>query len=189
VPADDTTARLFIGLALPDAVRAAIAARTARAVRGTAWRASHPDTLHVTVRFLGDTPLEGMAAVADAVRAAGAATPAFEIVFGPASGLPPGRPARVAVLPIVRDLDVLAGLYGDLERRLVAAGVAAEVRAFRPHLTVARCREPQLAPAGLPSAAPAEVTRLVLWRSLLGGPHARHVPLAQAVLGGAGGPP
>lgn len=189
--------RLFVGLAPGAATRARLAAAAAGlhealgpAARGLRFAA--PETLHLTLRFLGEVEAARVAAVAGALRAAAAAAAPFALEVGGAGAFPgPGRP-RVVFLSLGGDLAALAALAAGLEARLVAAGFPPEPRPFRPHLTVARPRG-RARPAGLAAAlaaaggpaVPWAVAEATLFESHLGAAGARHEPLLVAPLGGA----
>lgn len=167
------SARLFVALELPAAVRDALVAWRAPllADAGGAPRGVDPAALHVTLCFLGTHPLDAIEGVGEAlVRALGAAPPApgtqtlgaappapgaHEIASAPHVGglalgdplwLPRRRPRSLAVA--IADADgALAAVQAAVADALVAGGwLAPETRPFLPHVTVARLRGS--APAG-----------------------------------------
>ena len=88
--------------------------------------------------------------------------------------------------PASAELDDLA----DRVRRGVAHRVA-EDRPFRPHVTVARAKQPVRIPVGVLDVTPldveVEVDAVTLFRSHLGAPHPRYEAIARFGLrGGAG---
>lgn len=185
--------RLFIGLAPDAATRARLAAaaglREALGPAARGLRFAAPETLHLTLRFLGEVEAARVPAVGEALRRAAAAAGPFALEVGGARALPgPGRP-RVLHLAVAGDLAALAALAAGLEARLVAAGLPPEPRPFRPHLTVARPRG-RARPAGLAAALAATgagriawpVREVTLFESHLGAGGARHVPLLVAPL-------
>jgi RNA 2',3'-cyclic 3'-phosphodiesterase len=188
-PGDATAAklRLFAALDLPSDRRQALHAWAERELAGDGLRVVRPQSLHLTLTFLGDRPPE-------AARRAG------EIV----AGLTP-RPVRLrpqadlvpipARRPRLAALDVEAPdavrIQAELARALIAAGVLEpDERPFWPHVTLVRARggRPQRAARrtlGRPlPELPGELrepfgaVRLRLYRSLLRPDGSQYVSLA-----------
>jgi RNA 2',3'-cyclic 3'-phosphodiesterase len=208
-PADDAATagqpRLFVAVPLAEAARAAVeelvvgvrdrlAAAGVQADSRAGVRWVRTDGLHLTLRFLGPTPLDQVDAVAAAAAqtATEAAQAPFEVVIGGAGAFPsPGRP-RTLWLGIERGADELAALAAALDERLVPLGWPPEDRPFRPHLTLARADGRRAGPAtaqalieaAAPLRVPFEADRLVLFESVTGGGPARYLPRFEAGLGG-----
>jgi 2'-5' RNA ligase len=160
---------------------------------GRAVRWVHVDTLHLTLRFLGDTPPARVPAVAAAVIDALTGRPGFEVRLAGAGAFPAnGRKIRALWLGIDRGADELAALVRALEAPLAELGWPADGRPYRPHLTVARAdaapiRDTALAAQALEAAADAwsssfRADRVVLYRSHLGGGPPRHEPVSEVAL-------
>jgi 2'-5' RNA ligase len=184
--ADPTTVRLFVAIEIPDHARSVV--REAF----EPWRQRFPnarwvpsENQHVTLRFLGATPaalidlaLERVAAVA--VEHASPATHLSGVGAFPSTGR-----ARV----LWTGLDDRGGEIAELARALDAAlapEFEPETRAFRAHLTVARC-EPALALSASFSetvleSEPFAVERLVVFRSHLQRPSPRYEAIGTAPL-------
>ena len=189
--------RLFVAVPVPAETREACHAliepvRTLPFGRYARW--VHLDTLHVTLRFLGDTAPDRVPAVVDAVREGVGERPAFGVRLGGAGSFPPeGRKIRALWLGIVDGAAQLGSIVDDLSPPLARIGWSAEARPFRPHLTVARTdatgiRDAALTAQALEAAAEAWTTaftvdRVVLFRSHLGGGPPRHEPLDEILLG------
>lgn len=193
-----STRRLFIAVPLSEASTDAVVALVDR-VRGSDPPTSGPrvrwvrmDGLHLTLRFLGPTPEERVAAVAEAVRASAATIHPFEVRIAGAGWFPPrGRP-RVLWLGIPtgeRELGELAAAVSD---RLAAAGWPSEERPFRAHLSLARCDGSPAGPATARKLAEEAVgfetafmaDRLMLFESHVGGGPARYEALLEIPLSG-----
>ncbi len=188
--------RLFVAVPVPAETREACHAliepvRTLPFGRYARW--VHLDTLHVTLRFLGDTAPDRVPAVVDAVREGVGPRPAFDVRLGGAGSFPPeGRKIRALWLGIVDGATQLGSIVDDLSPPLARLGWPAEARPFRPHLTVARTdatgiRDAALTAQALEAAAEAWTTaftvdRVVLFRSHLGGGPPRHEPLDEILL-------
>lgn len=186
-------ARLFVALDLPEETRAGIAAWSAEALADPALRPVAPESLHITLAFLGYRPEKEIETIAAAVGESVAPAPWVEL-RDPVQRPPRGR-ARLYALPAISP--GAEALQAGLEQRLVEAGFyEPEKRPFWPHVTVARVRPeargsrrpavvsepPGSIPAGL--AEPRASVRMTLYRSVLQPSGARYVPLAQVQLPG-----
>jgi RNA 2',3'-cyclic 3'-phosphodiesterase len=188
---DRSLARLFVAVDLPALVRERLAAWARSAVAGafaghtSMPRLIPPESMHLTLCFLGNRPTSEITPLGGAVSACGRAV--GELSLGAPLWLPPRRPRALAVE--VRDESgALRALKGDVLSALAAvseADLAAERRRFRPHVTVARLRErtrPQerrLAPTPALAFAPES---LALYRSFLARDGARYESLASVAL-------
>jgi len=152
--------------------------------RAPALRILDPDSLHVTLLFLGERPAEEIDALAAALSEAAQGARACELVTGAPLWLPPRRPRALAVEIHDRDGE-LGELQRELARGLCAITGEQPPRRFRAHVTVARSRAAPRRHAELP-ATPAlrfAVREAVLYRSRLEPSGARYEPLARAGLG------
>lgn len=189
--------RLFVAVPLPSEVTAVVAALV-DGVRsegvpdgGRDVRWVRLDGFHLTLRFIGPTLDDRLAAARGAVIAAAAAARPFEISIGGAGSFPPGGRPRALWLGLRRGEAELAALAGSVDRRLNEAGWAFVPRPFRAHLTLARSDG---VPAGaaigarlVAAAASLDVPflaeRIGLFESVTGGGPARYEPLEMASLG------
>ncbi len=137
--------RLFVALDLSAEIRASVAnliERLAPAAREMKW--VNPAGLHLTLKFIGGQPEERLEAIAAAL-AAVPATGVMEIAFRGVGFFPNERRPRVFWIGVEAP-ESLSRLARDMEQALVPLGVAAETRAFSPHLTLARMKEPRPVP-------------------------------------------
>jgi 2'-5' RNA ligase len=126
--------RLFIAVDLPAELRPAIA-HLCQGIGGARW--TRPEQLHITLRFLGDTPEDRLGDIRTRLRAV--RVPRFELALRGTGVFPPAgarKPARVLWLgfdppePLRALKDAVDGVLGtDLETAK---------RGFSPHLTLAR---------------------------------------------------
>ncbi|HEX5828521.1 MAG TPA: RNA 2',3'-cyclic phosphodiesterase [Candidatus Limnocylindrales bacterium] len=188
--------RLFVAVPVPADVRDAVVAllepfRTGPFAGSARW--VHVETLHLTLRFLGDTDPALAARAGDAVHRALDGRPAFDVRLGGAGSFPPsGRKIRALWLGITQGADELGALARALDAPLGALGWPPDDRPYRPHLTIARTdatavRESALVAQALEEAAASWETGFrarsaILYRSVLGGGPARHEPLAEVAL-------
>jgi 2'-5' RNA ligase len=186
-------ARLFVALDLPDDLREGIEGWGSEALSDPVLRPVAPESLHVTLAFLGSHPENEIEAIAAAVRESAAPAPWVEL-RDPEQRPPRGR-ARLFALPAISP--GAEALQAGLEQNLVEAGSCEpEKRPFWPHVTVARVRPEARGsrrPAVVsepPGALPPELTepriavRMTLYRSVLQSQGAQYVPLAQVELPG-----
>ncbi len=184
--------RLFVALDLPEEIREGLTAWGKAELNDPALRPVRPESLHVTLVFLGHREGDEAKAIAAAVREVVA--PTVLMKFEDQVSLP-RRGGRASVFALPVPSPAAAELHHGVVETLVAAGLhEAEKRDYWPHVTVARVR-----PEGRGSRRPAAVTRrpgdlpdplkepfyavrMTLYRSELQPVGARYVPLAQVEL-------
>ena len=132
----DVTQRLFIALALPDPVRAALES-VAEPLSGFAW--TRPAQLHMTLRFLGDVDPGTLARIDG--RLAGVRVEPFLIPVEGVGSFPPRSPPRTIWAGAGAGHPRLYQLRQRLDDAVLAAGLDFDVSHFQPHITLARCTE------------------------------------------------
>jgi RNA 2',3'-cyclic 3'-phosphodiesterase len=182
-------ARLFVALDLPPELRDGLVAWQERELTDPALRPVRPESLHMTLVFLGYHPEKQIERIAET--ALGVEIPAPQVRLEPEPiGVPRGKRPRLFALDTPSEGAV--ELQSEVERRLVAERFyEPEKRPFWPHLTVARVKrakrgsqKPALVenpPAPLPERVlrPETYVRLVLFRSHLRPQGAEYVPIAE----------
>jgi RNA 2',3'-cyclic 3'-phosphodiesterase len=181
--------RAFVALPLPEALRAGVADTVRRLKESLPEvRYVHDEGAHVTLRFLGWTSAETLAAIEGPLRAAAAQCPPVEMAVRGLGLFPERGSPRVLWMGLVLPAAVHA-LQARCEQAAVDAGLAPEPRPFHPHLTLGRWRDrarrPRLPDADLGSA---RVDRLVLYRSDSRSSGSVYTGLADFPLAGAAGP-
>jgi 2'-5' RNA ligase len=192
-------------IAPSDAVRAFFAidldARTRRATAGVvdrlranpggdAIRWVSEETLHVTLRFLGEIDAAHVDRLADCVREQTAALSPFQLQLGGVHPFP-SRRRPLAVVLDVGPAEPLEELFAAVERGVVAANFLPETRPFRAHLTLGRIRGKRFPlvtgdVTSLGESCP--VNEAVLFKSDLGSSGAHYTPIERAPLGGEPSP-
>jgi 2'-5' RNA ligase len=183
--------RAFVALDLPAALRDGIVAWGERELRDPALRVVRPESLHVTLAFLGWRAETEVARLGEIV--AGVEAPAPELRLGDPVGRPSGKRPRLYALPAGSPGAV--ALQSELAEKLVAARLyEPEKRPFWPHVTIARVKPEKRGskrpavvrrpPGRLPRRllSPATGVRVTLYRSELQPLGARYTPLAQVEL-------
>jgi 2'-5' RNA ligase len=128
--------RIFVALDIDDAIRERIA-RFLEGVQGFAPDARwvRPESLHVTLKFIGEQPestVEQIKLVLGTINAA-----PTEIQFRGYGFFPTVKSARVFWIGMEAGPQ-LASLAGAIDDRVASLGIPKEERAFSPHLTLAR---------------------------------------------------
>ncbi len=197
------TLRLFIALELPpdvlDALQAVQNHLRGRAPRD-AVRWTRPEGVHLTLKFLGETPAAKQAAITVAMQQAAAGHAPLHLHAAGLGCFPNLARPRVVWIGLGGDLDALAALAEAMEAAAETLGFARERRPFSPHLTLGRVRQEAAgtdikALGRLIEATPiGEIARwtaesVSLMRSDLRPDGARYTCLAEAPLTAASPPP
>ena len=138
------TLRLFIAIELPTEVCEALAAlqKQLQAVdRARAIRWSAISSIHLTLKFLGDTPADRVTAIEAAMREAAVGRAPVSLSVSGAGCFPDTRKPRVVWAGVGGDLATLYALREAIERTVSALGYPTESRAFSPHLTLGRAQQ------------------------------------------------
>jgi 2'-5' RNA ligase len=106
--------------------------------------------LHLTLCFLGSTPREHVQPLTAAASEVALRTRPIELTRGSLTAFPSRRRAHVVVLELADAQDEIARLAEALARHALELGFQGEDRRFRPHVTLARMREPKSVAAWLP---------------------------------------
>lgn len=133
--------RLFIAVELSLDVRSAIAATQddlRRQLPPKAVRWTDPDSIHLTLKFLGDTPAERVEAIAQAMAAAAGGFAPFSFTVAGFGCFPNPRRANVLWAGVPEVPRALAGLQRAVDLQLTRLGYEKETRRFSPHLTLGR---------------------------------------------------
>ena len=169
--------RVFCAIELPDDVRARLedhVARLRKEVPDAVASWSRVENIHLTLKFFGNVGVDRIPAISEAASRAVQEFSSFQICVGGTGVFP--KPSRAQVLWIgVNDPSgCLSALHQKFDRECLAEGFPKEDRAYRPHLTIARLRQPEgarrLADAHLNmnfAVIEVPITELVLFRSEL----------------------
>ena len=164
--------RLFVGLSLPDVVRAALSRLQSDLRVG---RLVAPENLHLTLAFLDDQDLPTAEAVNELLE--GLKAPAFDLRIAGLDLFDPARP-RIVFAAAERS-EALVSLRKKVRAAVRDAGVILPRERFRPHVTLARLGRdlPQfeldklgafLESHGDFALDPFQIDRFGLFRSILG---------------------
>lgn len=140
----DPGARIFIAVDLTDELRKELGALI-RPLRGFGAdiRWTPEENMHLTLKFLGDTPESRIQEVGEALEAVAADQESFRLVFGGLGAFPDTRNPRILWVGLAAGQEEMARLALAVETRMVRLGFAKEERPFSPHLTLGRVRSPK----------------------------------------------
>jgi 2'-5' RNA ligase len=139
--------RLFVAVELPPSWRDGFArlmdemkdalAREARS-KGVRVRWVRPEGIHLTLKFLGETPASRVHAVKRTLEQAVPEAPRLRLAAGRAGSFSDRRAPRVVWIGVEGETRELAALAERVDIALAAVGYPRERRGFAPHLTLAR---------------------------------------------------
>lgn len=138
----ELTLRTFIAIELDAAVRdglARVQAKFRQQAPDGSVRWVNPEAIHLTLKFLGDTPVGKISKVADELATACQGFAPFALSFEGRGCFPNTRRPRV-IWVAVRDLSgsSLSRLQAAVEQKVSPLGFPTEERSFSPHLTLGR---------------------------------------------------
>ncbi len=133
--------RLFVALALDEKIRDALKAavdelrRTRVPVR---W--VKPDGIHLTLKFLGETPGEKIDSLKSTLERITSGVYPFPITVSGMGAFPTLSNPRIIWAGVLEPSGSLEKVWDSLEAAAAAMGWKRERRGFRPHVTVGRVR-------------------------------------------------
>jgi 2'-5' RNA ligase len=185
--------RLFFAIELADDVQDLLDEAT------TSLRSEAPELAwldrekrHLTLKFLGDVADDALPRLAEAADHAAAAHGPLEMSVREIGAFPNFRRARVVWIGVEQERR-LELLHHDLELACERAGFEVEGRPFRPHITLARVRNPlpvdrmktfARVARSVRVRAIVPVERITLFESTLAPSGARYRRVHSAILGG-----
>lgn len=102
-----------------------------------------PEKLHLTLKFLGEIEPEKLPQIKKAVENAAMDIEPFSLALENVGAFPPRGAARVLWLGVRDGSGNLSELHRRLENEFERIGFDRERRGFKPHLTIARLKEPE----------------------------------------------
>lgn len=135
--------RTFIAIELPEELGEKLGEFEARLKSGgqTQVRWVNPNSIHLTLKFLGDIAIDRVGEISGAMEEAARGIPPFVLEARETGVFPNPKRVRVAWVGLGGEVDKLLRLQQNLEFNLKPLGFAAESRAFTAHLTLARVNE------------------------------------------------
>jgi len=182
--------RTFIALDMPPEIKAALEkyVQPLKLLRGRiSW--VKPESLHLTLKFLGDTPANRVDEIAAALQEITATSTPFAADISGSGAFPNDKAPRVLWVGINNDSGTLLKLTKAIDERLHRFGFAKEKRDFTPHLTIGRVKDSRLpeiirALQEKPFAAmPAPFNEIIFMKSELHPAGSIYTPLRKLALG------
>ncbi|RME50625.1 MAG: RNA 2',3'-cyclic phosphodiesterase [Deltaproteobacteria bacterium] len=179
--------RLFFAIDFPQRIRE----RLAQAQEDLRRRLPHkirwvnPAQIHLTLRFLGETPEPRVEGLVSAVVEALVDVAPFEVEVSDLGAFPDWRRPRVLWAGISEGAAVLSRVHDRIEGVVRAAGWPPE-KPFSPHVTLGRVKRLQ-GRGDIPSDIPSDfgrcrITELILHRSILTPAGPEYTPVARIPL-------
>ncbi len=138
------TIRTFIAIVLPEAVirqLGQVQRQLERQAPPKSVRWVKPEGIHLTLKFLGDTPVGKLDAIRAALTAVASQTSPCAFTVGGLGCFPSARRPRVIWVGVQPTGEELASLQRAVERAVKPLGFPPEGRDFTPHLTLGRVRD------------------------------------------------
>jgi RNA 2',3'-cyclic 3'-phosphodiesterase len=184
--------RCFVAIELAEDVRRPLIEFLGRLPRASGVRWVTPDQLHITLKFLGEVPEQRLGTVQGVVTDAAAEIAPFTIQLAGLGAFPTPRSPRVLWCGVQDEQQACGRWVAAADPRFAALGYEPEERAFTPHLTLGRSKDPSgaaamrdvLARLKGPPMPRMEVTEVVLFESRLRPTGAVYVPVLRAPLRG-----
>ena len=136
---------MFVAIELPGEVREALSRLEhelqRRGLEKLRW--VRPEGIHLTLKFLGETPKERVPAIQDALAGAVEDAAAHELSLGKLGTFGGSRP-RVLWVDLTGHVDAIRRLQERVESAMNGFGFEREARGWSPHVTLARIR-PEMA--------------------------------------------
>ena len=131
--------RLFAALNLPDTARHDITSRLQQIVmrHELPVRCLPAESLHITVKFLGEVSAGALPQLAAALESAAAGTRPFDVAIGGLGAFPSSSRPRIFWVGVAA-APALLRMHRSIEEACAAIGFARDARAYRPHITVAK---------------------------------------------------
>lgn len=172
--------RLFIAAELPGNMLEALAETSARLRDTVKGRYVAPDSLHVTLAFLGEVAVERIDAAADALEAGCQSFEAFEAALGPLGSF--GKRSAATLWQGFAEQGGLRELANSVRSELRTAGFTFDEKPFKAHITLMRKADLTHGELPMPVCARGTIEHVTLFKSDLSGPRPIYEPLHTVTL-------
>ncbi|MBI5471811.1 MAG: RNA 2',3'-cyclic phosphodiesterase, partial [Ignavibacteriae bacterium] len=133
--------RLFIGIAIPAEIRSQISevVRELKSANANV-RWEQIDKLHITMKFLGDTPDHQVPSIVTALESLATKVPAFRVTYSGVGCFPNKREPRIIWVGVDEGNSVLVPLAESIDALMTTFGFEKEDKRFHPHVTIGRVK-------------------------------------------------
>ena len=138
------TIRSFIAIELSDEARAVLADlenRLKAVAPAQAMRWAPPESIHLTLHFLGDVAADDVEKITELIQLAALPYPPFDLSVGKLGCFPNTRRPRIIWAGVSGQTETLLSLHQNLGEKLKEIGFTPEARPYAPHLTVGRVKD------------------------------------------------
>jgi RNA 2',3'-cyclic 3'-phosphodiesterase len=135
--------RSFIAIELPSELKAILGSFQDEMVSagGSSVKWVSPDSIHITLKFLGNIFTEKVQSISSAIEQACAGVEPFILEMGELGGFPNLKQPRVLWVGLHGDIERVKSLQMSIDNNLAKLGFDKEKREFTPHITLARMRD------------------------------------------------
>lgn len=139
--------RCFIAIELPDSVHDHLAVLQSRMAHlGRAVRWTRPQSIHLTLKFLGEVPDPQIPEICAAARRVADEFPVFDLEVAGVGCFPPRGPVRIVWAGVHQPPPPLLECQKKCEAACADLGFAPENRPYSPHLTIGRVNDSAAGP-------------------------------------------
>jgi len=103
----------------------------------------HPEKIHLTLKFMGETPREALQEIQKTVEAVGHQHAAFQVTINTLGAFPDAPSARIVWIGSASSSSEGEALAQALHHALQPLGFPIEAKPFKAHLTLGRIRSPK----------------------------------------------
>jgi 2'-5' RNA ligase len=133
--------RAFVAIELPDSVRSSLG-KAQEALKSYRFRIKwvRPESIHLTLKFLGNIEFRQTDEIAEAMTLAAKGVATLSLAASGIGVFPHVRRPRVLWIGLDGQLDELIHLQQTLDTHLAGLGFPKETRPFKGHLTIGRVK-------------------------------------------------
>lgn len=135
------TYRLFIAIELPSSAKMALGTVQGKLKSATAVRWINPNSIHLTLQFLGETPVTQVEVISEALRKTVPALAPFTLSLAGVGVFPNLKHPRIVWAGISDGADEVKTLNKAVIDVTRTIGFQPESRPFAPHLTIGRTQK------------------------------------------------
>ena len=131
--------RTFVAVEVSPEVKSAAEREIERLSRiASNYRWASPETMHVTLNFLGDVHESEIPQVCQVVKRAAESVSSFNLSFRGLNAFPRSEKPRTLWMGMEEGVEAIVALQSTVEEALSALGFPPERNDYRPHLTLGR---------------------------------------------------